>query len=100
MLKGFQEAPLNFRPTYKFDANSDIYDSSQKKRSPAWTDRILYYPNGLQCLSYDADFSLKSSDHRPVFATFSVDVKVPVHPPHIEKTMPLFSAESQVCSIM
>ena len=36
------EGPLHFRPTYKFDKNSDDYDTSAKHRVPAWTDRILY----------------------------------------------------------
>ena len=31
-----------FPPTYKFDAGSDRYDTSRKKRSPAWTDRVLF----------------------------------------------------------
>jgi len=34
---GYQEAPITFRPTYKYDPNSDIYDSSEKQRTPSWT---------------------------------------------------------------
>ncbi|XP_063061874.1 inositol polyphosphate 5-phosphatase Ka isoform X1 [Engraulis encrasicolus] len=50
-LQEFDEGPLNFQPTYKFDLNSDTYDSRPpktwlgfdgKKRKPAWTDRILW----------------------------------------------------------
>ena len=40
-----QEAPITFRPTYKFDKHSQEpldYDSSEKRRVPAWTDRILF----------------------------------------------------------
>ncbi|XP_068174225.1 inositol polyphosphate 5-phosphatase K-like isoform X2 [Antennarius striatus] len=42
MLQEFEEGPLNFPPTYKFDVNSNHYDTSTKKRKPAWTDRILW----------------------------------------------------------
>ena len=36
-----KEPPLQFMPTYKFDKNSAVYDTSQKRRVPSWTDRIL-----------------------------------------------------------
>ncbi|XP_056904914.1 inositol polyphosphate 5-phosphatase Ka isoform X3 [Takifugu flavidus] len=51
LLQQFEEGPLEFQPTYKFDLNSDTYDTrvykswfgfNSKKRKPAWTDRILW----------------------------------------------------------
>ena len=42
VFSGFEEAPITFMPTYKFDADTDVYDSSEKRRIPSWTDRVLY----------------------------------------------------------
>lgn len=42
IFQGYQEAPLLFRPTYKYDNGTDDYDTSEKMRIPAYTDRILY----------------------------------------------------------
>ncbi|KAH8607442.1 hypothetical protein ERJ75_001418400 [Trypanosoma vivax] len=39
---GFQEACIAFPPTYKFNHDSDSYDTSYKKRDPAWCDRVLF----------------------------------------------------------
>ncbi|XP_065146856.1 inositol polyphosphate 5-phosphatase K isoform X1 [Paramisgurnus dabryanus] len=51
ILQEFEEGPLCFKPTYKFDRFSETYDTrapktwfgfTGKKRKPAWTDRILW----------------------------------------------------------
>lgn len=34
---GYQEGPLLFRPTYRYDIGVDTYDTSEKMRIPAWT---------------------------------------------------------------
>lgn len=34
---GYEEGPLLFRPTYKYDLHSTRYDTSEKARIPAWT---------------------------------------------------------------
>ncbi|KAL8692249.1 MAG: hypothetical protein Q9218_002683 [Villophora microphyllina] len=40
---GWREGPINFLPTYKYDPGSvGMFDSSEKKRSPSWCDRILF----------------------------------------------------------
>lgn len=41
ILEKFKEADIRFRPTYKFDKNCDVYDTSPKHRTPSYTDRIL-----------------------------------------------------------
>ena len=46
LFRGLREGgPLAFRPTYKFDkatANPFGYDTSEKRRIPAWCDRIFF----------------------------------------------------------
>ncbi|CAM9157802.1 unnamed protein product, partial [Pylaiella littoralis] len=70
-FSGYSEGPLNFRPTYKFDSGTDTYDTSTKQRVPAWTDRILYSGTGtVELRAYRSVRELKTSDHRPVLASF------------------------------
>ncbi|XP_052799646.1 inositol polyphosphate 5-phosphatase K-like isoform X1 [Mya arenaria] len=81
MLVDFQEGPLNFKPTYKFDKDTDVYDTSEKQRVPAWCDRILWRAHtdldGLK-VQQRKYFSPAYSrgDHKPVTATFLVN---PLH---------------------
>lgn len=42
VFRGFIEGNLDFAPTYKYDLFSEDYDTSEKCRTPAWTDRILW----------------------------------------------------------
>ncbi|XP_061926116.1 inositol polyphosphate 5-phosphatase K-like isoform X7 [Entelurus aequoreus] len=102
-LQEFEEGPLNFKPTYKFGRNSDAYDISGKKRKPAWTDRILWrikpknvpldgdddddkasasteddldeYPLVVSQDKYTSDMSYGVSDHKPVMASFSLELR-------------------------
>jgi synaptojanin len=71
----FNEGQIHFPPTYKFDNGTDQYDTSEKQRIPAWTDRILYRGQGLKLLEYQSA-NLKMSDHRPVYATFKVQCRI------------------------
>lgn len=75
---GYQESMLVFLPTYKYDFRSQIYDTSEKMRVPAWTDRILYksnYPFKMDLVLYDRA-ELLTSDHRPVFALFEAEARL------------------------
>ena len=35
-LSEYKEGEINFLPTYKYDPNSDKYDTSKKRRTPSW----------------------------------------------------------------
>jgi hypothetical protein len=76
-LRHFMEGPIKFAPTYKYDPGSDTYDSSEKKRCPAWCDRILWRsrePSRVRQLHYQR-YEPTISDHRPVSAAFEMTVK-------------------------
>lgn len=40
----FEEGPLTFKPTYKYQPGTDLYEQrpDKKLRAPAWCDRILW----------------------------------------------------------
>ena len=71
---GFAEGGISFPPTFKFDRHSDDYDTSKKRRVPAWTDRILYRAlrTSVDLVSYGSVSSSRHSDHRPVSGKFRV----------------------------
>ncbi|KNE97130.1 hypothetical protein PSTG_09556 [Puccinia striiformis f. sp. tritici PST-78] len=73
----FQEGNIEFGPTYKFDIGTNNFDTSEKQRIPAYTDRILYLPgrmNDIQILSYDSYPSISLSDHKPVGSTLTMRI--------------------------
>uniref|UniRef100_A0A8C2QUE9 Synaptojanin-2 n=1 Tax=Capra hircus TaxID=9925 RepID=A0A8C2QUE9_CAPHI len=103
IFKDFHEGTIDFGPTYKYDVGSAAYDTSDKCRTPAWTDRVLWwrkrYPSdrtagelnlldsdldaGTQlrhtwspgALKYYGRAELQASDHRPVLAIVEVEVQ-------------------------
>ena len=76
-LRSFMEGPITFPPTYKYDVHSTEYDTSEKRRIPAWCDRVLWRARDatrveqLHYRRYEPDIS----DHRPISAGFRVLVK-------------------------
>ncbi|KAL0943677.1 inositol polyphosphate [Colletotrichum truncatum] len=74
-LRAFEEMPITFAPTYKYDVGTDNYDTSEKKRSPAWCDRLLYRGGGrIKQIDYKRH-EVRVSDHRPVTGRFKFTVK-------------------------
>jgi endonuclease/exonuclease/phosphatase family metal-dependent hydrolase len=71
----YSESRVTFLPTYKFDVGTDNYDTSEKNRIPAWTDRILRKGNNLRQTAYDSA-PLRFSDHKPVYATFECEITI------------------------
>jgi phosphatidylinositol-bisphosphatase len=91
ILSKFQEGPLNFDPTYKYDANCEVYDTSQETRIPAWCDRVLFARDAqskqhLISDKWGGDDTKASlpvyynrrnssfSDHRPVLAVYHTQI--------------------------
>lgn len=82
-FKGYLEGEIKFAPTYKYDMFSNDYDSSEKCRVPAYTDRILFKKRhetrqdedleDLDQIKFYNRVELLSSDHRPVIAEFEIE---------------------------
>ncbi len=72
----FNEMEIKFPPTYKFDKGTSTYDTSEKLRIPAWTDRILSRGSILQQVLYGSAPNVTFSDHRPVYGIFKAQVTV------------------------
>lgn len=79
VFRDFEEGPITFPPTYKYDPGTQMFDSSHKQRTPAYTDRILYKCRSgrgvLQCLLYSSAPSICTSDHKPVWGLYSSAVR-------------------------
>ncbi|KAG6525772.1 hypothetical protein ZIOFF_015742 [Zingiber officinale] len=74
----WKEGNISFPPTYKYSNNSDRYTGDgichkEKRRTPAWCDRILWYGRGLTQSAYVRGES-RFSDHRPVYGMFNAEV--------------------------
>ncbi|KDR22712.1 Synaptojanin-1 [Zootermopsis nevadensis] len=86
VFKNFFEGDINFAPTYKYDLFSDDYDTSEKCRAPAWTDRVLWKRRKqIPDTDLSSDWNpgrlvhygraeLKQSDHRPVIAVIDIEI--------------------------
>ncbi|XP_031129237.1 type I inositol polyphosphate 5-phosphatase 12-like [Ipomoea triloba] len=91
VFQGMREAIIRFPPTYKFERGKPGlggYDSGEKKRIPAWCDRVLYRDNraspsticSLECpvvasiLQYEAIMDVIESDHKPVRCKLNVEI--------------------------
>ncbi|KAL7145675.1 hypothetical protein ABFS83_07G102600 [Erythranthe nasuta] len=98
VFQGMREALIRFPPTYKFEKGKPGlggYDSGEKKRIPAWCDRVLYRDNrtaptkecSLECpviasiVQYEACMDVTESDHKPVRCKLNLDIA------HVDKSV-------------
>ncbi|CAA0841998.1 DNAse I-like superfamily protein [Striga hermonthica] len=91
---GWSEGTLNFAPTYKYELNSESYigeDPRAGRRTPAWCDRILSFGTGIRLLNYRR-CEVRLSDHRPVTATYMVEVEV-FSPRKLQRALTFTDAE-------
>ncbi|KAL1200669.1 Type I inositol polyphosphate 5-phosphatase 2 [Cardamine amara subsp. amara] len=80
VFDGWREGHIQFPPTYKYEFDSDRYAGEnlregEKKRAPAWCDRILWLGKGIRQECYKRS-DIRMSDHRPVTSIFNVGVEV------------------------
>ncbi|XP_061361796.1 type IV inositol polyphosphate 5-phosphatase 9-like [Gastrolobium bilobum] len=81
VFQGWYEGAIDFPPTYKYCPNSKDYlgcdqqHMNKKRRAPAWCDRIIWFGKGMKQTQYNRSES-KLSDHRPIRAMFTTDIKV------------------------
>ncbi|OCT96077.1 phosphatidylinositol polyphosphate 5-phosphatase type IV-like [Xenopus laevis] len=82
LFKGFKEGEIHFRPTYRFNIGSDVYDTSKKQRTPSYTDRVMYksrHQDDIHALKYGSCPLMRQSDHKPVFGLFRVWIRPGSH---------------------
>ncbi|OCF75027.1 phosphatidylinositol phosphate phosphatase [Kwoniella mangroviensis CBS 8886] len=75
-FRGYEEGPISFLSVVRYflDNGTEDYDTSEKQRVPAWTDRVLFKGSALRLKDYNRA-ELMTSDHRPVYAVFDATIR-------------------------
>lgn len=108
VFPNFQEGEITFAPTYRWEKSRNVF-SNKKDQSPSYTDRVLWHTSQqdhISLVDYGSAPDVLGSDHRPVFATFTIQprsfawareagqvtitlVDVVVTGPQLDETVPL-----------
>ncbi|KAM0750787.1 DNase I-like protein [Meredithblackwellia eburnea MCA 4105] len=91
----FEEAPITFPPTYKYDVGTSDYDTSEKQRTPSWTDRILWlsvHDGSIKCEAYQSHPEVTLSDHKPVSAVLQMQILTIIPEKRLEIQQEVMSA--------
>ncbi|KAK3776324.1 hypothetical protein RRG08_039910 [Elysia crispata] len=87
-LFGFNESEISFMPTYRLERHKAGHNYDWKKikatgdriNVPSWCDRVLWHSfpgTFIENTAYGTVDNLLNSDHRPVFASFTVGITSP-----------------------
>jgi hypothetical protein len=77
LLRTFNEGPITFPPTYKYQIGTSQYN---RERIPAYTDRVFWSQKSMEqpdqmSLYYYNRAEINLSDHKPILAAFECSVK-------------------------
>uniref|UniRef100_A0A0D9VFY9 Inositol polyphosphate-related phosphatase domain-containing protein n=1 Tax=Leersia perrieri TaxID=77586 RepID=A0A0D9VFY9_9ORYZ len=117
VFQGLREGNFKFPPTYKFEkhiSGLSGYDSSEKRRIPAWCDRILYRDSRVSSVSecslncpvvssvalYDSCMEVTDSDHKPIKCVFNLDIAYVDKQAMRQKYGELMSSNSKVVHLL
>eukprot|EP00754_Rhynchopus_humris_P034200 Rhum_TRINITY_DN15544_c0_g1::Rhum_TRINITY_DN15544_c0_g1_i1::g.161178::m.161178/K15909/SHIP2, INPPL1; phosphatidylinositol-3,4,5-trisphosphate 5-phosphatase 2 len=74
----FNESQPFFQPTYRYARHENVYPDDAKQRIPSWCDRVLWKSLSNEVATqedYTSVQSVMTSDHRPVYTVFRVQVR-------------------------
>lgn len=117
VFQGMREAIVRFPPTYKFERHQPGlagYDAGEKKRIPAWCDRVLYRDSrsssasecNLDCpvvcstLEYEACMDVTDSDHKPVRCKFNIDIARVDESVRRQEYCEIVESNPKICSLL
>eukprot|EP01134_Creolimax_fragrantissima_P002331 CFRG2331T1 len=90
-FQNYAEGRITFVPTYKYVVGTDMYTA---ERVPSWTDRVLYRGEYFKLMSYSRHPTFCQSDHKPISARFTLNLRLSRSPTPSPTLTPLLSGRS------